>query len=94
MVQHLNDTVQKKNQALAAAEKEKQDLQNKLAANEQAAAARIKELQDTVTKTGADLQQVTAAYADARTKLNAQKDELLGEKTSLEEKIKKDTGAL
>ncbi len=80
VVQYLNDTVQKKNQALALSEAEKQQLQRQLADRERDANQRIKQHQDEVQKTGADLAQVTAGYAKQREDIKGVQDQLVTER--------------
>ncbi len=86
VVQHLNDTVQKKNQALAATENDKAQLQKQLADRERDAGTRIQQHEEEVKKTGADLAQVTAGFKKSEGELNAEKDKLLTERKEIEDK--------
>lgn len=86
LVQHLNDTIQKKNQALAVAENDKANLQKQLADREREAAARIQQHEEEVKKAGADLNQMAAAYKKTESELNAEKDKLLTERKEIEDK--------
>ena len=83
VVQYLNDTVQKKNQALALAESEKQLLQKQKDDRERDANQRIKEHQDQVAKTGTDLAQVTAGYAQQRDEIKSVQDRLVTERKKI-----------
>jgi len=83
VVQYLNDTVQKKNQALAVAENDKQQLQKQLADRERDAAQRIKEHQDQVAKTGQDNAQLTAGYAQQRDEIKSVQDKLVTERKKI-----------
>jgi hypothetical protein len=77
-VQYLNDTVQKKNLALAVAESEKQQLQKQLADRERDANTRITEHKNQVDKTGQDLAQVNAKFTQDRKEITAVQDEMVG----------------
>ena len=94
VVQYLNDTIQKKNQALAVAENDKQQLQKQLADRERDAAQRIKEHQDKVAKTGEDLAQVTAGYAKQRDEIKSVQDQLVTERKEIENKAAEKEAAL
>jgi hypothetical protein len=94
VVQYLNDTVQKKNQALALAEAEKQQLQKQLADRERDANQRIKQHQDEVQKTGADLAQVTAGYAKQRDEIKSVQDQLVTERKKIADEAAEKEAAL
>lgn len=86
VVQHLNDTIQKKNQALATAENDKAGLQKQLADRERDANTRIQQHEEEVKKAGADLAQTAAGYKKTEGELNAEKDRLLTERKEIEDK--------
>lgn len=85
MVYHLNDTVQQKNRALAAAEADKQKLQDQLAARERDAATRIQQHEETVKQTNADLAQRTGKYEAYTGQLNKEKETLLAQVQQVKE---------
>jgi len=86
VVQHLNDIVQKKNQALALAENEKAQMKKERDDRERDANARIQQHDDEVKKAGADLAKVAADFKQSSDGLNAEKDKLLNERKDIEDK--------
>jgi hypothetical protein len=94
VVHHLNDTIQKKNQALAVAENDKAQLQKQLADRERDAGTRIQQHDEEVKKTSADLAQATAGFKKVADGLNAEKDKLLTERGEIEDKGNKQIKAL
>ncbi len=86
VVHHLNDTVLKKNQALALAEAEKAQMKKERDDRERDAATRIAQHEEEVKKTGADLATVTASFKQTADGLNSEKDKLLNERKEIEDK--------
>jgi hypothetical protein len=86
LVQHLNDTVQKKNLALAVAENDKAQLQKQLADRESDANKRIQQHEEEVKKANADILLVTGNFKKEAEGLNSEKDKLLTERKEIEDK--------